>query len=233
MFSFFVSRRFFSSQNLINIDAATYNSNKAANDNVFKAAAAQSMPGTTSDDITINSVTDAPTARPTLAPVAGRRLAVAGASVIVNYVVTYNPASLGYSSSSDAYTALYNSLTTAVSTDAFTASIQAFAASLSAPDLTAAATTEVDTGPAEEVATESSDDDGSNVPLIVGLAVGLGGGFILFLAGITYYFLGHVDAALFVYSSNSANPVYYKAPEEHGIEMSKDVAVHEGNTSSV
>ncbi len=197
------------------------------------------MPGLTSADITINSVTDAPTARPTLAPAAGRRLAVAGASVLVNYDVTYNPVSLGYSSSSDAYTALYDSLTTAVSTDAFTASIQAFAAALSAPDLTTATTTEVDAGPAEEVTSDNNDDDGVDVPLIVGMVVGLGGGLILILAGIAYYFC--VVNPNGGGASTSANPVY-KAPasapvavaqEEHGIEMSKDVAAHEGNTSSV
>lgn len=190
-------------QNLVGVDAATFNDD-THNPEAFSEAVAMAMPPLTSDNIAISDVVDH--------PVSDRRLrGLTTDAVDITYWVTYTVAETGYNDAQTAYNALIASLNTAVvETDLFNGYISVVAAqdSVNAPDLVGTTSNSYTATEATQVGTD--DDSKPNTrnhnKLIVGLLVGLGGGLLL-IALIAYCIFGRGEESSAAPSSTPGTAV--------------------------
>lgn len=135
------------------------------------------MPPLTQNQITITNVTDITSGRRQL--LRSRQLATSG--VIILYSVTFNLATSGFSNINVAYANFSQNLNTSVSTGTFNALLESYAVDYQAPSMSGTTSTSATTSEPTLVTTD--DDNGSgdsskkqNLALILGLALGLGGG---------------------------------------------------------
>ena len=139
-----------------------------------------------SDNVEVTGVTDTSTRR--------SLRSLTESSIEIDYTVTFNLISLGYSDVTAAFTVLKGTLVNASSSGEFVDTLKALASTYGGSDAFASVTVEVPTV-SDPVQVITDDDDGSsdskktdNTALIVGLVVGLGGGLIL-IAVIAFYFM--------------------------------------------
>ena len=169
-------------QTLIGVSASTYAASRSTNDDAVKQASAASMPGIYTDNLAVNSVTDASTRRLT-----GMTTETAADTCNVAYTVTYNLAQLGYyNDPQSAYDSLITSLNTNIGNGNYNLYLQSAATNLGATSLTTVTSNAATYSGYTEITTttDSTDDnssggnDDNNVGAIAGSIVGV----VLFLA---------------------------------------------------
>lgn len=200
------------SQELMGVTAADFNG-ASVNAEVFQSAVAGCFQGISSADVSITSVTDVAQQR------LRRRLQASGSApaVMIDYTITYNLATRGYSGDPDGcFAEMLATLQAAVNGTVFNENLAESAAMYNAADMSGCTSGPVASSGYLAASSDDNDDglrsssNGGDTNgltkkenLIIGMCVGVGGFLLVFCIigivlwwrkdGLTYLLGGHVD----------------------------------------